>query len=224
MNVVLSCLFTTMADPLAPLDPGRQEHWPSDPHIADTLLDSLPGVNVVVFHDGLDTEDPRFHGIHPPEAPNAYLQRWITYRRWLIANPEVRFCWAVDVGDVECLAPERLWDIKPGVLYCGYEPEVVGCGWMADNHEASAEWIKENADKTLLNMGVVGGDRGTVLMFSYLLLNLWKEGLAEGKQDRLGDMGYGNRAAYSMKHETGPHIVTEFWKNERNTWSLFRHK
>lgn len=224
MNVVLTSLFTTQPDPLAPLDPGRPKFWPADPHLADPLLVSLEGQNVVVFHDGLDTEDSRFVKVSV-EVTNPYVQRWLTYRAWLKEHPEITHLWCVDVGDVECLAPHRLWDLAPGVLYTGYEPEEMGCGWMSDNHPASREWIVAHADHQLLNAGVCGGDRDTMLTFIDLLVDKHEEALAQELQD-VFDMGYFCRAAYSMpRHETGPHIVTEFWKYQYDDkHAIFRHK
>lgn len=231
-GVVLTCLFTTMPDPLAPLDPGRKKYWEPDLHIADTLLKSLQGEEVVVFHDSLvirnDLKDLSSSPALVPvitTAPCATLQRWISYRQWLLAHSEVALAWCVDINDTECLAPDRLWNLTPGVLYCGCEPSPMGIGWMLDNHPASHDWIVEHADQPLLNAGVVGGDRDILLEFMDRLLGFWEQGLAEGKQDTVGDMGYFCRAAYSMPHEAGPHITTEFWKFDRtNTTAIFRHK
>lgn len=222
-GVVLSCLFTTMPDPIAALDPGRPEYWPADSSIGDPLLDSLEGQEVRIFHDGVSTDDPRWIKV-PVGATNAYWQRWFTYRDWLEDHPEVEAVWCVDLGDVRCLAPDRLWHLAPNVLYTGYEPEVLGCGWMLDNHPASREWLEKNQDQVLLNAGVVGGERQPMIRFLDAFLSLWARAKVMGQEDTT-DMALFARAAREVPYLTGPRVVTEFRKYDYdNTESLWAHK
>lgn len=209
-DIVLTCLFTGQPDP------QRKAHMKSDPRLADTLLSSLDGQDVVVLCD-FPTQHDQFVRVETSHSP--YIQRWISYRQYLIQHPEVRFVWCVDATDVESLQnPFTL--MQAGTLYCGWENQIVGCDWMRHHHSASLPWIDANADRTLLNAGVVGADRDTMLTFINRLLGAW----AENQSDAAGDMGYFNRAAYSLKPVTGPRITTVFKTNQPTDWSLWRHK
>lgn len=222
-DIVLTCLFTTTPDP-------QWGHtWDTDPKIVRSLMQSLMvhGVESVTFYDdprleppqdGWNTWQPIHRGVADP-----YIERWMTYRRWLVQHPEARWVWCVDGSDVELLQ-EPFAEMRPGVLYAGWEPTVVGKPWMIDNHDASREWLVENASKPLLNPGVIGGDRQTVMAFCDRMIRLYSWAIVEGKSDLRGDMGYTQRAIYAMNYETGPRITTTFKAYETNQWSKWRHK
>jgi hypothetical protein len=212
-DLVLSCLFTTR------VDPQRGTHLEADTGLASALLRSLPG-EVIVFCDFENTHK-KFVQVEVSENP--YIQRWITYRQFLIAHPEIRWVWCVDATDVESLR-DPFTDMQPNVLYCGWENQIVGTPWMLSNHSASADWITENATLPLLNAGVVGGDRATMLKFTNRLIQHWLTAKAHKREDKAGDMAYFNRAAYSMNVQTGPRITTLFKADQRNEFSLWKHK
>jgi hypothetical protein len=44
------------------------------------------------------------------------------------------------------------------------------------------------------------------------------------REDKVGDMGHFNEAAYSMTVQTGPRITTLFKANQRTEHSKWRHK
>lgn len=212
-DVVLTCLFTSQPDP------QRGKRMTPDPRLADALLASLTHESIVLCD--FATDRTNFERVKTCESP--YLQRWISYRQWLIAHPEVRYVWCVDATDVECLRDPFL-DMQPGVLYTGWENTIVGCPWMLDHHGASRPWIEANRNEPLLNAGVVGADRDTMLTFISRLLRVWTEAKLGGGHDQAGDMAYFNRAAYSMSPVFGPQITTLFKAEERNAWSLWKHK
>lgn len=213
-DVVLSALFTSQPDP------QRGQHLAPSPALAATLLKSLAGVDTVVLCD-FDADHPNFLRVDGGLSP--YIQRWVSYREWLVAHPEVRWVWCVDATDVELLR-DPFTDMAPGTLYAGWENQIVGCPWMLANHHASKPWIQANASRPLLNAGVVGGDRQTVLTLCSHIIRLWSEACVAGKSDAAGDMAYFNQAASLMAVQTGPRITTLFKANERNDWSLWRHK
>lgn len=207
-NVVLTCLFTGQPDP------QRGTHLKPDPALADGLLATCPAIVLCDF----DCDRPNFARVDT--GLNPYIQRWVSYRQWLIDHPEIRMVWCVDATDVQQLA-DPFPMMRPGVLYTGWENQIVGCDWMRNHHHASAAWIADNADRTLLNAGVVGADRATMLTFIGRLLSAWSADPA----DAAGDMGYFNRAAYSMPNVvTGPRITTIFKTHQPTEWSLWRHK
>ena len=49
--------------------------------------------------------------------------------------------------------------MQPGTLYCGWEPRIVGCQWIRDNSPERISFVDAMQHETLLNCGVVGGDR-----------------------------------------------------------------
>ncbi len=222
-DIVLTCLLTTTPDP-------QWGHiWVSDPKVTRALMQSLMvhGVESVTFYDDpkLDVPQDGWNSWQPIDrgVVDPYMERWMTYRRYLVAHPEVRWVWCVDVSDVELLQ-EPFADMEEGTLYCGYEDALCNKMWMLINHEASRTWLEANATKTLLNPGVVGGDRRTVMELCDRMIKLYSWATVEGKSDAKGDMGYFQRAVYAMNYETGPRIVTAFKRYERNDHSLWMHK
>lgn len=210
-RVVLSCLFTGQ------LDPQRGTRMKPDPKLAAPLLRSISATVLCDFQ----TEHPSFVQVEASEV--AYIQRWISYRKYLIEHPEIRWVWCVDATDVLSLR-DPFTDMEPGTLYCGWENQVVGCEWMKTNHSASRSWIDANPNLPLLNAGVVGGDRDTMLAFIARLLGLWSEAKIARRSDEAGDMGFFNRAAHEMRPVTGPRITTLFKANQTNQFSLWKHK
>ncbi len=204
-DVVLSCLFTAQPDP------QRGTRMTPDPNLA-TVLNSCQAVVLCDF----DTDHPNFVRVEP--GANPYIHRWIAYRRYLLDHPEIRYVWCVDATDVQQLQDPFLM-MRPGTLYCGWENQIVGCDWMRRNHPASLQWIRDNPDLTLLNAGVVGADRDTMLTFTARLLGAWAADRADAD-----DMGYFNRAAHSMNPVTGPRITTVFKAEKPTEWSLWKHK
>jgi hypothetical protein len=208
-NIVLTCLFTGQPDP------QRKTKMKPEPALADPLLASCTN-DAVVLCD-FDTDRANFVKVQTSQSP--YVQRWISYRQYLLDHSEIRYVWCVDATDVQQLH-DPFPMMRPGILYCGWENQVVGCAWMRDHHSASRDWIEANADRTLLNAGVVGADRATMLTFIGRLLDTW----SQNRSDAAGDMGYFNRAAYTMNPVTGPRITTLFKANQPTEWSLWRHK
>lgn len=215
-DTVLSCVFTGHPDP------QRKQPLTPDTRHAAKLLTSLGDHPVTVLCD-FDTDHPQFEQV--PTSTQPYMQRWISYRQHILTHPGLRYVWCVDATDVECLTDDPFTGMQPGTLYAGWEHQVVGCDWMRENHHASRHWIDQNPALPLINAGVIGGDRDTMLAFTALVLRYWSDGVAEGLVDSAGDMGFVNRAAHSMPHlVTGPPVTTLFKGNERNTFSRWKHK
>lgn len=195
---------------------------------AKTLASSIIGADFVLLaDDGQGTELINDLGL------GIYLSRWVHYYQYLRSHPEVQWAFCVDTDDVEMLRPP--WEhMKRGVLYCGYEPTVVDIPWMRKHHPSSRmqEFIQENGSRMLLNCGVVGADRKTLLTFLHEWIRLIEEN-AHGRwkgtdKETLGaDMGPFNLIAYTGwadRIETGPQVVSLFKKDERNSWSWWKHK
>ena len=212
-NVVLTCYFTGQ------MDEQRGIHLPADSKAFGDLARSV-GRQLVVLHDcfpnGLIIEHQLV------EAPLcAYTQRWISEWRWLRDHPEVEYVWLVDATDTELLYDP--WPhMQPGILYCGWEPTIVGCDWIRKHCPDGLQgWVNEHNDEMLLNTGIVGGDRDTVMRLCHRMIDLWA---ASDRRDPLYEMTLFQIAAREQTVKTGPRIATLFKANQRTNFSMWRHK
>lgn len=214
MNVVLTSLLTA-----AP-DPQRGVKWKPDPSVVDGLLDSVTGADCFVFVDEIDPPDERYITVAPGRNP--YTHRWYLVRDWLTAHPDAGFVWAVDGTDVVMLR-EPWDDMAPGVLYVGSELRPVGNGWMIEYHPWTHGFIREFKNHRLLNSGIAGGDRDTLLEFTTALCAR----LDQTRGD-LFDMGAFNQIAwtrFAARMVTGERVHTAFKYDEQaNTFAWWKHK
>lgn len=212
-NVVLTTLFTARPDP------QRGKPMKPDLDLLGKWQASLQGCRPVILADQIEPTDIV---CKVPSGINPYLQRWISIYRWLRDN-ETNWVWATDGTDVEML--QTPWDMmRAGTLYVGHEPSVVGIPWMRKSHVPYQQWIDDNADRQLLNAGVVGGDHATLLEFAHDMCRQ----IATMTDHGIGDMAAFNFVAYQPKwdgrREWGSRWVTTFKKDERNEWSVWKHK
>ena len=213
MNYVLTTLLTSKPDP------QRGVKWKPDPSLLDGLLGSVVGAEPVVFVDEID--DDRF--IKVPSGGNPYTYRWRLVRDWLTAHPDAGFVWAVDGTDVVMLR-EPWPEMHPGVLYVGSELTPVGNEWLVHHHPATHGFIREFKNHRLLNSGIAGGDRDTLLEFTTVLCARLDE---IGNRD-LFDMGAFNQTAwmrFAGRMVTGERVHTVFKLDEQdNTFAWWKHK
>ncbi|HVX44964.1 MAG TPA: hypothetical protein VHC49_13835 [Mycobacteriales bacterium] len=227
-DLIITTLFTGQDDP------QRKGPMLNDPSMYAELAGSLDGHKLVVLHDRLTAESTDVVELVQVEAPmNPYLQRWISIWHYLQDHPEIGRVWCVDATDVELLR-EPFSIIRPGTLYVGSEPVVVGMDWIRRKHPAALiqEFIERNFDRQLLNAGLVGGHREIVMEFTAAITRAF----FENRRDQLhgtdvepgtGDIGLFNLTTRTMFGDRlffGPRINTTFRQNERNAWSIWRHK
>lgn len=201
-------------------DAQRGHAWPTEPEKLRPLLDSLQGRDVVVFHNDLPESfgGVRVDGIHSP-----YFDRWRFFHDWLRAHPEVRYVWCVDSTDVICLR-DPFRDLRAGTLYVGSEMGTVGMQWMRDNHPEYSDWIAKHHDNLLLNCGLVGGDRATVMALCQRMLREYGDRVIGGRVPVL-DMGAFNVSARAFQYETGPRVHTVFKRYDHgNRVAMWAHK
>lgn len=212
-NVVLSVMLTGSIDPQRgkKINPAESQPWQQ----------SIKGADAVLLHDqGTDDQTRVATSLNP------YAQRWCSYYQYLRSHP-VDWVFCTDCTDVTML--REPWDqMQPGVLYVGWEPKTVAIDWMTTNHPPYRDWIIANANKMLLNPGVVGGDYQTVMEFCH---DMTAECVRIDHAKLVGDMAAFNQIAYSDKWvgrlSTGPGVTTLFKHNEtvrENKWSWFAHK
>src|SRR5690625_6616774 len=62
-----------------------------------------------------------------------------------------------------------------GVLYAGYEPNTLRDEWMVRHHPDSTlqKFMKANPNLPIVNAGVMGGDRATVMAFAQALVKMF---------------------------------------------------
>lgn len=214
-DCIVSSYFTST------VDAQRGTSMPVDTTLLKPLLDSTTNHDVVLLTD-ISADVPGAGTVVRLSAPlPAYQQRWISQWQWLRDNPDVSFVWLVDATDVRVLN-DPFPHMKPGVLYCGWELETVGCDWMRKHSPNTAAWVDDHASDMLLNAGVVGGDRATVMRLCRDMIDMWAAG---DKSDPCEEMGFFNVAARRQRVVTGIQVATVFKSNTRShPTAWFAHK
>lgn len=230
-DVVITHLYSTQADPQRP---GLQLEGGSLAP-AEELLNSLKLQDTVVISDTEIAFDfyKTVDLVLSSWSTNIFFQRHLDSWRYLRDHPEVRYVWCVDATDVEMLH-EPWSEMIPGILYLGYEPGKVDSNWLRRNHPTNAvqNHIRLHGGDTLLNPGVIGGDRETVMSFLHDMFSYWfdcelRRFLGhEPNEPDLGDMGATQVFGWAHRDHlmTGPRVVTEFRAMDRSGASWWRHK
>lgn len=228
-------VVTTMLS--AQPDPQRGKVMQPAASAIKALHDSIPKEQrFVVLTTGLEKPEllPRAEIEEVYQGINPYFQRWISIYQWLRDHPEVGRVWCVDATDVTWNR-DPFPEMAPGRLYFGYEPDTLRSEWMRANHPDMTlqEFMNANPNLPLLNMGVVGGDRDTVMSFAQKLGKFYFDdhidfifGWEHGRAG-VGDMAAGNyvaRTDFGEEIESGPH-VTNVFKSKlgvKNAWWLHK--
>lgn len=233
-DIVMTTLLTSNPDP------QRGYKWDPDVRQIEPWVESMErgGWEGVILADELESI-PKYYKYSSVEtvqasAMNVYYQRWLHIYRYLRSHPEVRWVWCTDGSDVEVMR-DPFAEMSPNKLYVGSEPTVVSDPWMISNHPArkfNKLW-KEWGNKPLLNAGVVGGDRETVMYFAQQMVTVHDDIVSErfweidkSKAD-IGDMAAFNYVAYTQyasRVSHGPSITTEFKSFKDNGKAKFKHK
>jgi len=233
-NVILTCLF-------AAKDPQRPRAAPLTLAALKPLEESvealgIPGRDLIVFANTTEGQGWAGAQLTEPGMGNVYLARWVHHLRWLRDHPEVDKVWCVDGTDVEVYRDP--FDLEPGVIYLGVETVKVGSGWLKRNPHPDVQALDPEA--YLLNAGLLGGDRATVIEFLHELVTAYFDNVAEvfeskGKvpdiTEHVNDMGLlnviANRPRWLNRRRYGGDINTVFKANqtrEENPYARFRHK
>lgn len=227
-GIILTSYFNGVADP------QRGEKWESDINKLNPLIESAKVNNsdVIVLNDCFK-ESQQFknenvkYRYYSFNDGNPYFNRWKAYREFIKLNKHFENVWMTDCNDVEVLKnPFQI--IRPGILYCGWEKDVIGCQWMQNHHKSNfmQNFIKSNLKTPLLNAGVIGGRYDIVMEFLDRLCDM--DEILPEKEACMTDMAIFNWVLYSHflnRFITGPTITTEFKKFEKNNKvALFSHK
>ena len=228
-DVVLTALLT------GDKDPQRGTHLESSWGQLKTLHESITDGEFIVFHDnpinGLPTD---VKARHVTTFGNVYFARWKHAYTYLKARPDIRNVVICDGTDVEFLQ-NPFEHIPDGKILIGDEHEIVANDWIKKNHSWSKlnDFWAAHGDKQLLNMGFMAGHRNNILPVLRDILTEWEDfefDLFNRRREAgvmVGDMAIGNMVLYT-RHNTklvhGPRINTGFKRDERNTFSLIKHK
>lgn len=216
-DAILTCYLTGR------MDPQRTTIWKPDAKAVAPLLDSLAKTGVtptiVVDHSDFNsTLGSRCEIYLTESAHEAYRQRWVSYYQYLLGHKEIRYCWFVDATDVRMLN-NPFPSMRPRTLYVGWEPKTVGCQWMRKHGRAIEEWIDANSHRMLVNAGVIGGDRPTLMRLCRAMIDMWYIHRA----DTMHEMPFFNHVVYQHfpHHVTGPQVATVFRQNVQSDDTAF---
>lgn len=217
-NVVIAGIWNSQTDPQRPNTKMHTEQ-------CKPLFDSVVGADKVFF-----TNDDSFSHkdinviVKPMAVPNnPYHTKHISAYQYLISHPEIEYAFVVDANDVVML--NSPWDkLDKTHLYVGYESKPIDIAWMVNNFKQTVDesFLTDNLGRTLLNVGVIGGHRNTLIAFYRQMLADWED-ISE-----IMDMGVFNKTAYSSAWRDriiwGPTVTTVFKAEERNAVAWFKHK
>ncbi len=228
-DVVITTLLTSEPDP------QRGAKWPADADLLKDWATSITGATPVVLADELtDVPGDSVLVPVPPVSMNPYFRRWLHIYQYLRDHPEIRNVFCTDGTDV-VMQVEPWSHLEPGKIYVGSELKLVGCPWMVENHPAQRiqDFIRANADRQLLNAGILGGSREDVMSFAHWMVREHNDVTCDRFWGRdapgveVGDMATFNQVAYTHFADrlvTGPRVHTVFKAHETNDFSWVRHK
>lgn len=219
-DIVLTSFFNAYEDT------QRKRKWEADYSMVEALIESVNdhGQKIVLLTNCLKGDDtPLLQHVTVPQGANPYFQRWLSQWQYLRDHPEVRTVFAVDATDVEMLrVPEC---IVPGTLYVGDERPRLRNPWIEETTRSAElqRLVRKYGDSRLLNCGVVGGDRETVMR----LCRAMYEGFFTRYPDERQDMTLFNvilRNDWKGEVEHGRRITSVFKGYDTNSRAWFKHK
>lgn len=163
---------------------------------------------------------------------SVYYERVNQISKYLNEACEADVVWCTDTTDVQM---HNKPTIEPGKLYVGYETSTTLNDWLKNSTGESAQVTGHlfTQAKTLLNCGVIGGDKETVTEFfkdwkRYYVRYLMNVHQGNAQKGEVLDMVGFNVTAHSDKWKDrvvfGPHVTTVFKKNEAKSNAWWRHK
>ena len=181
MDAILSVYFNSWPDP------QRNEKIAADnfPYIERwyNSVDRLR-IHAVVFHDGLSASFVKQYSTERIQfIPVPTLDRNPVDAKWTVVSEHLKKhrynrVFVTDISDVEVrtnpFTQDALWEDFN--LFCGDEPEFVGCPWLSDlvrqlDRQEWWDWHQCHASEILLNAGVLGGYAWTVALLATEVAN-----------------------------------------------------
>lgn len=218
------------------LDPQRGTHMDGGLASIKTWAESIQDAEPVVF---VDHEVETLDGVTvirvPATETNPYFRRWLLAYQYLRDNTDITQAWVTDGTDVVMLRPP--WaQMLPGQVYVGSEPKTLDDHWMVTNHQSPTyqEFLATHHHKTMLNAGLLGGDRADIADYAHKITRFFFDLEAErfwgndNSNPETGDMAAFNMVGYqhfNPKIVTGPQVHTVFKTDglgEEYAW--FQHR
>ncbi|CZW08859.1 glycosyltransferase family 2 protein [Enterobacter hormaechei] len=204
-------------------DPQRGRMWEKSLKAVQPLIASTNYPVTVLTDVELTDTQAIVERVKPDYGLSVYMQRWRIQWQWLRDHPEVTELWCTDSTDVVMLnKPE----VSPGILYVGWEPQLTNTEWMIKNHQHADIRDFLTTPRQLLNCGVVGGDRATMLELLHAMVVELDCQHSESPTDHF-EMGAFNKVVYTRfkdRFVTGTRVTTIFKKNEASGVSWWSHK
>ncbi|MBF0577717.1 glycosyltransferase family 2 protein [Dysgonomonas sp. GY617] len=232
-NIILTCFFTKLRD----YQRESEQPMQANKKLLYPLIDSMKGQKLVVITDCFDNEiegTTQYINVET-SLNNIYFQRWVNYYQYLLANKEnINQVFIVDGTDVQML--NNPFDtMQDGVIYVGDEAERTGCKWLFEYHQHTLiqKFINKNANKVLLNAGLLGGSVDVVISFINKFLAFYFQSVSDShfNENRpdcgIYDMGLFNyiaRTHFSDRLVHGTQVNTVFKDDKANNVSWFKHK
>ena len=207
----------------------------------NTWVDSILtcGCSGVILHDGLSAEYIKqfpfikFVSVPPvPKGTRLYDYRWFIIQDYLQKNPKIKNVFHTDISDCTVINNPFLQpEYKKGILYCGDEPSSIAENtWMQRMfRNPSLKKLPEltslfTSYNRILNPGILGGDRDTVLSFLKAFTNKLTE-LKDRTYSGMADMDVFNYVMFcGFTPQFGPPVNTIFraYEDRKDVW--FKHK
>jgi hypothetical protein len=205
------------------------------------------GLFGVIFHNNFSektrtahqTKNIQFIRVDYDKTFNPNVFRYLVYREFLQKySPEINSFFITDISDVVVIKNpffEPFFLANPDTIFCGDEPKILANDWMLDHATHLRSNIADYADyearfgqETLLNCGIIGGNRTTMQPFIEQLAAIHETHNHDNKTAYTGDMGAFNyliRSRFNNQVFHGSPVNTEFkaYQTER-TDCWFRHK
>lgn len=219
-NIILTSYITGQ------IDTQTNKVWQPKFDDLKTLINSCEKQKqkIVILNNCFDLPDTQYvQWVKTDSKINPYFQRWLSQYQYLRDHPEIDQVFISDATDTELL--NSPFEEMTDRLYVGDEPSMLNCSWMRShfNTDLFKEFLVANRNKVLLNAGVVGGTRQTVMELCHEIQAAYFD---NPKTIGSNDMGIFNLLCYTKhadKLEFGRHVTTIFKKFER-TSAWIRHK
>lgn len=213
-DVVIACYFANA------MDVQRGKAWMANLEDVRKLKESVEkkGTEFVLIHNCFNLPNK----VEISGSP--YFERWLKEWQYLRDHPEINNVFVVDATDVE-MVNKPFEHMQKGVLYVGDENDTLSNKWMTAMHKEIGvnKFLRANPTKPLLNCGVVGGDRKTVMELLRKMYKYYFETLGADQTE----MGVFNMLLYTEfagRFEHGRKVTSVFKKVEVETNAWFRHK
>lgn len=213
-NVVLTSYFAGV------LDTQRNQSWTADISAVERLKTSVEqrGYELILLHNCFDLPD------RTTINKNPYFERWLRQWQYLRDHKEIDKVFITDATDVDMLH-DPFNNMEAGKLYVGDEPmQDLTNKWLINNHKDPVvrKFFAKHPRLPLLNCGVVGGDRQTVMdicrdMYLYYYAN-------PTEKTDMGAFNYLMHTKYADSIEYGRKVTTLFKRYEPESTAWFRHK